>query len=204
MGDMAVRKRNRLKNYDYNQNGVYFLTLCTKDRAELLCEISVGDAALGVPISTAALGVPLPTISLATPIIQFTPYGNIVKRHIENIPKVYSNVFLDKYVIMPNHIHLLLRVAAESNNGTVGVGRGTPVVEEHGTPRAASPTGAIIPKIINALKGLTSKKAGVSLWQRSYHDHIVRDGYDYDRIVEYIKNNPIRWREDCFYTRPIP
>jgi hypothetical protein len=118
---------------------------------------SVGDAALGVPCPTTALAspipatspgapsptaadAPIPTTSLATPIIQFTPCGNIVKKHIENIPNVYSNVFLDKYVIMPNHIHLLLRIAAESNNGmvghgmAVGVGRGTPVGVEHGTP----------------------------------------------------------------------
>ncbi|MDR1514905.1 MAG: hypothetical protein LBS45_04355 [Synergistaceae bacterium] len=113
---------------------------------------SVGDAALGVPRPITALAspipatTPIPTAPLATPIIQFTPYGNIVKKHIENIPNVYSNVFFDKYIIMPNHIHLLLRVAVESNNGTVGHGtpmgvkHGTAVEVRHGTPRAASHT----------------------------------------------------------------
>ena len=73
-----------------------------------------------------------------------------------------------------------------------------------GTPRAASPTKALIPKIINALKGLSSKKAGVSLWQRSYHDHIIRNEADYNRITEYIENNPAHWEEDCFYRKAQP
>lgn len=185
MRDMAVRKRNRLKDYDYSQNGVYFLTLCIMNHEELLCEITtVRDAARGVP----------PSAATNVPIIRFTTYGDIVKKHIENIPNVNPNVFLDRYAIMPNHIHLLLRIAAELNNGTPRADGG------NGTARAPSPTGAIIPKIINSLKGLTSKKAGFSLWQRSYYDHIVRDEDDYNRIVEYIENNPIRWHEDCFHT----
>ncbi|MDR1508886.1 MAG: transposase [Synergistaceae bacterium] len=209
MGDMAARKRNRLKDYDYSQNGAYFVTFCVKDRAELLCEIStVGDAALGVPppagngVSMSAENSVLLPAENSVPFIQFTPYGDIVKKHIENIPNVYPNVFLDNYVIMPNHIHLLLRVETEWNNGTPRAEYGgMPGAEYNGTPRAASPTMAIIPKTINALMGLTSKKAGFPLWQRSYHDHIIRNRNDYDRIAEYIENNPLKWREDCFYTK---
>jgi REP element-mobilizing transposase RayT len=166
MSDIPVRKRNRLKNYDYSQNGVYFITICVKDRMELLCEISVEDSALGVPS------------------VHFTPYGNIVREHVENIPNAHPNIFLDQYVIMPNHIHLLLRIATQCHGGT---------------PRAVSPTTTIVSKTMNALKGLTSKKAGFPLWQRSYYDHIIRDDNDYHRIAEYIEQNPQRWQEDCFY-----
>jgi REP element-mobilizing transposase RayT len=57
----------------------------------------------------------------------------------------------------------------------------------------------LIPKVVNAIKGLASKQIGFSIWQRSFHDHIIRDEYDYIRIAEYIENNPTKWEQDCFY-----
>jgi len=161
MKDLPTRKNIRLKDYNYSQAGYYFVTICIKDRCELLGQI-VGDAALGVPR------------------IELSDVGQNVKKHIENIDQ-HSNVTLDKYVIMPNHLHLLICV----NNGT---------------PKAASPTNAIIPKIVNALKGLTSKKFGETMWQRSYHDHIIRNEDEYHRIWKYIDENPVLWQEDCYYT----
>jgi REP element-mobilizing transposase RayT len=113
-----------------------------------------------------------------------TQYGEITKRYIDNVSKTNPNVFVDKYLIMPNHIHLILVITEDENPGT---------------PRAASPTKAIIPQTINALKGLVSKEAGFSIWQRSYHDRIIRDGRDYNLIAEYIENNPRNWRGDCFH-----
>jgi hypothetical protein len=91
-----------------------------------------------------------------------------------------------QYIIMPNHVHFIIIVDLE--NGAA----------ENG---AVSPTKAIVPRIVNAIKGLSSKKAGFSLWQRSYYDHIIRNQDDYDRIAEYMENNPANWLEDCFYSR---
>ena len=164
--ELPRRKPNRLKDYDYSQNGAYFVTICTKNQREILGTVVVGDAALGVPF------------------VKLSKHGEIVKIFIENISNTNRNVFVPQYVIMPNHVHLILIVEFENADGT---------------PRAASPTKALIPKIINALKGLSSKKTGVSLWQRSYHDHIIRNEADYCRITEYIENNPAHWNEDCFY-----
>ena len=187
MKELPKRKPNRLQNYDYNQNGAYFITVCTKNRHEILCTITVGDAALGVPF------------------VKLSEYGEIVRMFIENIPKTNSSVFVPKYVIMPNHIHLILIIESKNIKTPKKNIHGTPDTIHgtsdtiHGTPRAASPTKALIPKIINVLKGLSSKKIGFSLWQRSYHDHVIRNEADYYRIEEYIENNPTYWDEDCFY-----
>ena len=159
--DLPVRKSNRLKDYNYSQAGCYFITICVKDRQELLGRV-VGDAAFGVPS------------------VELTATGEIVKRRIERINQT-SNRRVDKFVIMPNHVHMLLALS-------------------DGTPRAASPTKAVIPQTINAFKSLTTKECGFSIWQRSFHDHIIRDEAEYQRIWQYIDENPQRWNEDCYYT----
>jgi REP element-mobilizing transposase RayT len=70
---------------------------------------------------------------------------------------------------------------------------------ENGTSRTPSPANAVIPAFISTLKRFTNKDIGFSVWQRSFHDHIIRSERDYDRIAEYIENNPRNWRDDCFY-----
>jgi REP element-mobilizing transposase RayT len=147
---------------------------------------------IGTFSAASAHGVP-PSIAHGVPRVRLTPYGEIIKRRIDNVSTANPDVFVDRYVIMPNHIHLILVIAKDAN-----VDDGTPD-GGNGTPRAASPTKAVVAKTINALKGLVSKEAGFSIWQRTYHDHIIRDEPDYIRIAEYIENNPRTWRDDCFY-----
>ena len=107
MKEFTKRKPTRLQSYDYNRNGAYFITVCTKNRHEILGTVTVGDAALGVPF------------------VKLSECGETVRMFIENIPNVNPSVFVPKYVIMPNHIHLILVVELKNI---------------HGTPRAASPT----------------------------------------------------------------
>ena len=160
MDIFTKRKPNRLEEYDYSQNGAYFITVCTKGRSKLLGAIS--DA--GEDIHDA------PTVKLSR-------FGEIVKGFIESIPDTYTDVDVPIYTIMPDHIHLIILLACENANGT---------------PKAASPTKMLIPKIVNSLKGLSSKKACRSLWQRSYSDHVIRNIADYHRIEEYIITNPLK------------
>jgi len=159
---LPERKKNRLEGYDYSQNGAYFITICTYGKEALLGKI-VGDAAFGVPC------------------VERTPIGEIVSQHIENITN-QSGLRVEKYVVMPNHIHLLVWV--ETGNRT---------------PKAASPTTAIIPRMVNALKGLSTKKYKNPLWQRSYHDRIIRDEAEYLNTWQYIDENPAQWAEDVYY-----
>ena len=142
--DLPKRKPIRLEEYDYSQNGVYFVTICTKDRKPILCDI-VGDDAHIVP----------------------KKYGLIVEKYIRNVPEI------DKYVVMPDHIHMIIRI-------------------DNGTMWASSPT-KNISSIIRSIKVLTTKEIGESIFQRSYYDHIIRNQGDYNEVWEYIENNPIKW-----------
>lgn len=164
MKDLPKRKRTRLKEFDYSTPGAYFVTICTKDRKELLSKITVGQG-------------PRPAEN------QFSAYGKIAKEQIELLEERFSNIKIDKYVIMPNHIHLLISLFEAAG---------------------ASPC-PTISDIICALKSLVSincKKNGfdeAQLFQASFHDHIIRSERDYQKIWEYIDTNVMKWKEDCFY-----
>ncbi len=161
MKELTARKNMRLSGCDYSQNGAYFLTICVKDKHEMLGRIGVGSDDLGAPHAI------------------LSEYGTIVEKYILQIEDHY-NVALEKYVIMPNHIHMIIRV-------------------KDGVPRSSRPT-MLIPTIIAALKKMINKSIGFSMWQRSYHDHIIRNEADYQRIWAYIDENPARLTEDCYYT----
>ena len=154
-----VRKRNRLENYDYSQNGAYFITICSKDKQWLFWNV-------GASIARPQAEVDLSYI------------GKIIDEMIAEIPKRYSCVNVDNYVVMPNHIHLLLMVCADERGRAM---------------HAPTPD---ISQVIQHLKGAVTKKVGKSIWQKSFYDHIVRDEKDYYKIYEYIDNNPVRWEMD--------
>ena len=161
--NLPQRKTIRLKNYDYNQDGYYFITICTKDKKKLLCDI-VGTGVLDGPQ------------------IELTKYGNIAKRQIECMTDFYNDIKIDKYVIMPNHIHMIIILGCEPNN--------TNTVK--------------LDTVIGLLKsGITreihQKHPNTKIWQRSFHDHIIRNQQAYEKIWLYIESNPQIWDKDCFY-----
>ena len=174
--DLAKRKRLRLQNYDYDSHGAYFLTICTHQRKPILSKIApvtVGDGAHDVPFES------------NNGIIQHTTIGKIVEKYLlssENIP----GIKIDQYVIMPNHIHVIIIV--ESNP-----------IPPCGTSKAPSPTSAIIPRAVSAFKRFCNREIGYNIFQRGYHDHIIRNEKDYTAIVQYIAENPLKWEQDCFY-----
>ena len=142
--NLPERKKNRLSGYNYSQNGAYFVTFCTKDRRAVLSDI-VGDDALIVP----------------------KPYGLVLEKHIRNVPEI------EKYVIMPDHVHLLIRL-------------------DHGPMWASAPTDNPnrVASIVRSIKALTTKELGEAIFQRSYYDHVIRNEQDYYETWQYIENNP--------------
>ena len=147
------RKPNRLKNYDYSSQGVYYITVCTLDRKCILSQIVGGDA-------------------LIAPQTNLTHCGEIARKYIESMPGI------DTYVIMPNHIHLLIAI--------------------DGLMKASVPTNSV-PNLIRSFKVLVSKETGQSIWQCSYYDHIIRDEEDYINHLQYIEDNPAGWSKDKYY-----
>ena len=150
---MKERQRNRLQEYDYSQNGAYFITICTQDRKQVLSEI-VGDDAHIVP----------------------KPYGLIAEKYIRNVPQI------EKYVIMPDHIHMIIRI----DNGSMWASTPT---DGNGKLKSKN----VIASIVRSIKVLTTKEIGESIFQRSYYDHVIRNQRDYNEIWEYIENNPRKW-----------
>ena len=159
---LANRKPTRLKGYDYSVSGYYFITICSKDKAKIFGSI-VGGGAHDAPN------------------IALSKIGETVNKYIlssNNIPEIT----VENYVIMPNHIHLILRV--DNTNGT---------------SRAPSPTNNIISHTVSTLKRFINKEMGQNVFQRSFYDHITRGKLDYMKICEYIDNNPAKWKEDELY-----
>ena len=164
MDELRQRKRLRLETWDYSKNGAYFITICTKQREELLWDTS---ASVGAALSRPRL----------------SELGLIVDEELKRIPVIYENVILDKYVIMPNHVHLVLMIW-----------HNPPLID--GRLRAAPTT---ISTVIQQTKMKISKRAGFSFWQKSFYDHIIRNEPDYRRICTYIGINPQKWEDDCYY-----
>ena len=152
------RKPNRLPDYDYDQNGAYFITICTQDRKPILGHI-VGGGALDAPS------------------VILSQIGKIAHKYILSSNRM-NGPTIEKYVIMPDHIHLILRVD---------------VAAAKGTSRAPSPTNAAVPHFVSTFKRFCHRDVGSQIFQRSYYDHVIRNQKDYDEIWEYIENNPGKW-----------
>lgn len=163
--ELPKRKQIRLPDYDYSQTGAYFVTICTHGRKPVLAQI-VGRDDPGAPCVECGL----------------TPYGEIVERYIRSIPESYPGISVEKYCIMPNHVHLLLRFQND----------------EERRAESSRPT-QLLPRVIAALKRFSNRDAGEKLWQTGYYEHIIRDENDFLSRWQYIDQNPARWAEDRYY-----
>ncbi len=157
---MRHRKQNRLQNYDYSQNGMYFVTICTKDKKCYFGEI-VNDEMI------------------------LNDFGEITQQVLLNLPNHYNNINIDTFVIMPNHVHVIVEI-----NDNVGTGF-KPVPTTHG-----------LSEIIRGFKTFSSRKMNEQKplekfkWQRSFYDHIIRKDESLNKIREYIIINPREWNKD--------
>ena len=162
--DSPKRKALRLPDYDYSRAGAYFVTICTAGRKSILSRIAVGAGVLDGPE------------------LQLTEIGQIAEERIREMNAVYPDRNVEKYVIMPNHVHLLISISAHGPSGT------------------PAPTNEWIPRFVSTFKRFTNREAGQKLWQRGYYEHVIRDSADYLRIWSYIDSNPFKWEEDQYYS----
>ncbi len=167
--DRPTRKYIRLENYDYSSNGLYFITVCAKNKIHYFSEITE-DPSLFVGAD------------IIRPIINLTNIGKILDYSINEIKNHYENVSVLKYCIMPDHVHLIISIMNE-------------ILSENNGRMISAPT---VSTIIGSLKRFVSKETGISLWQKSFHDHIIRNEKEFLEICAYIDNNPINWVNDIY------
>ena len=162
--DLKKRKPTRLKEFDYNSVDLYFITICTENRRCILSRI-VGTGVLDCPR------------------IELTKYGEIADKYIKQLNEFYTHISIESYVIMPNHIHLLL------------------FVKGGGQSRTPVPTRAnsVFSQFVSTFKRFCNKEYGENIWQARCNDHIIRDREDYEKHVKYICENPMNWYFDELY-----
>lgn len=165
---LPSRKQARLKDFDYCTTGAYFVTICTQNKAWIfeLEQNFVGNDLCVVP--------PL--------------QNQIIHKWIKQIETKFDNIKIDKYVIMPNHIHLILVITERH------AGRSLPDIMQYFKTMT---TNEFIQNVKNGLLMPFDKK----LWQKSYYDHIIRDEQDYQKIWKYIDENPLKWANDQYYNK---
>jgi len=158
MEELPVRKKIRLKGHDYRDAGYYFITICIKDERKLLGRV-VGTTAPGRPH------------------VELTPLGVCVDETIKIANR--NNVKIDKYMIMPNHIHMI-------------------VILEQGTDDRGRSS---LQQVVRNIKSFVTKQCGVNIWQPRFHDHIIRNEPEYQKIWQYIDTNPAKWDEDYYFIK---
>ena len=164
MERLPKRRSLRLPEYDYGANGAYFVTVCTEGKRCILGQV-VGGGVLDAPY------------------VRLTEYGMLAEKTLLEMGAFYKDITIDKYVIMPNHVHFIISINACD-----------------GPSRTPAPTNARLPAFISTWKRFTNRNAGFPFWQRNYYDHVIRNEADYLRIWQSIDNNPAHWAEDEYYS----
>ena len=169
--NLPERKRNRLKEYDYSSCGVYFITICARKRDNYFWSNAAFDS-----LKIVGAISDRPPIVYNPQDVVLSECGMVVDEAINKITSIYPAVSLEHYVIMPDHIHLLLMVCSEEDGRSV-----------------IAPT---MSQVVKHLKGTVTKQLGESVWQKSFYDHVIRNKTDYDKHVKYIYENPMNWQFD--------
>ena len=172
------RKSNRISEYNYSQDGFYFVTVCTQNRVNYFGEISDEKMILN-------------------------ECGKVIKDRWLWLQEQYSYIKLDYFVVMPNHFHGILIIDRSLN---VGEDRDLPISNKAGTCHDMSlqPKIKSLSQLVGAFKTTASKQIhflGVEnfQWQRSFYDHVIRDERSLQNIREYIINNPAKWQLDKYF-----
>jgi REP element-mobilizing transposase RayT len=164
------RRSIRLKGYDYSQAGLYFVTICCQNK---ICRF--GKIINGKMILNNA--------------------GKIASQCWLAIPQHFPDVVLHNFVVMPNHVHGIVEIIKKMPENNVGANNYSPLPQPH-KPHGTSRT---IGSMVRGFKIGMAKQLGYSTWQRNYYEHIIRNGKSYERIANYIINNPVKWWNDRFY-----
>ncbi len=171
--ELPKRKKMRIKGFDYSQNGSYFITICTFNRKMVFGKI-------------------------IDYMMILNEYGLMIKTNIQKLNCLYDGTSIDKYVIMPNHIHMIITICRE---------RIACVPND-------DPTKSQLSKMIQIFKSSITKAIRnrkrernacnafpTGIWQAHFYDHIIRNEDEYQKIWQYIDENQLKWEDDCYYIK---
>ena len=174
--DIHKRKSIRLKGYDYSRAGMYFITICTYNRDCLFGEIVNEEIILN-------------------------EYGRIVEEEILKTAEIRKNIKIDKFVIMPNHIHLIIEIITDDEKQILDKNRD--IKEEIKILKSPSDNvGAVVRGIKSQVTANINKKRdskGIPIWHKNYYENIIRNEEMYLKVAEYIENNPRLWKNDKYF-----
>ncbi|MDR2148510.1 MAG: transposase [Tannerella sp.] len=168
------RQSIRLKEYDYSQAGMYFVTICVQNREHLFGKIINGEMMLNEA-------------------------GKIVCEEWIKSAEIRREIEIHEYIIMPNHFHAIVEIVSTvgangirpDNSDNVGNSG-----ECHSPLRSPSKT---LGALIRGFKSSVTKRLGFSPWQRNYYEQIIRNDQSHQDVENYIINNPMNWKDDPYY-----
>ncbi|MFZ5392042.1 MAG: transposase [Patescibacteria group bacterium] len=191
-----ARKTIRLPNYDYSSPDDYFVTICTKDRECLLGNVIDDEMVLN-------------------------KYGKIIEQYWFDLPNHYPNIILDEFVVMPNHVHMIISIvgAGSPRPSTVlprpsmnqnAIRNIKPIHQINDNCVRGEETSPLrkirkitLGNIVAYFKYQTTKQInkilcniGHKIWQRNYFERIIRNERELNKTREYIQNNPYNWPND--------
>ena len=185
---MNTRKQIRLQNYYYSENGAYFITICTKDRKNIFGYVKNGQ-------------------------MYYNEYGKIAVNEIAktNMLRETSGIKITKFIVMPNHVHMMLEINRNVDVQSVG----TWLAMSNSTNVFSKPVSKSISTIVGGYKSAVTRNIHeicghvlpcpyklsekTVIWQSRFIDHIIRNEKDYLEHLEYIENNPLKWELDKYY-----
>lgn len=197
------RRSIRLKGYDYSSEGLYFITICCHNKVCLFGHVVNGAMVLN-------------------------EYGQVAFNEWMKTPEIRPNVEWGEFIVMPNHIHGIIRITRRGELHSPNIESNTPDCElntpdsggdnkmgecnspqryspQRESPRLQGPSqtiGAIVRGYKSAVtKQLNALGVGRKVWQRDYYEHIIRNEQAYNNISKYIINNPSKWWEDKFFMK---
>jgi len=175
------RRTLRLKGYDYSQAGAYFVTICVHGRKCLFGDVIMSE-------------------------MKVNELGRIVQAAWDDLPVHYPHVAMGAFVVMPNHVHGVVVLRGDDERVGAGFVRAGLKPAPTATARTSAGVRHGLPEVVRGFKTFSARRinefrktAGVPVWQRNYYEHVIRDEADYNRIAEYIGNNPRQWAEDSLH-----
>ena len=167
----------RLRGWDYRNPGYYFVTICTRQREHFFGAVMGDD-------------------------VQLSPIGEIAAQFWSEIPSHHKGIELDKWIVMPNHVHGIVIIRENAVVGTLHATSLQPSQpQDNAKMSQISPKAGSLSVVIRSYKSAVSRWAGLNgyknfAWQPRFYDHIIRDEKSLNNIRQYIFDNPLKWELD--------